>query len=87
MNRDDVLLGVQELGVDLDAHIQFVIDAMRRSADALGLARHGGVRRRGRRPPDASTFRFSRPVYESGYRPWPDDRNHPIAAVRHDVIR
>jgi predicted hydrolase (HD superfamily) len=38
VNRDDVLLGVQELGVDLDAHIQFVIDAMRRSADALGLA-------------------------------------------------
>jgi predicted hydrolase (HD superfamily) len=38
VNRDDVLLGVQELGVDLDTHIQFVIDAMRRSADALGLA-------------------------------------------------
>ena len=38
VNRDDVLLGTQELGVDLDAHIQFVIDAMRRSADAIGLA-------------------------------------------------
>ena len=38
VNRDDVLLGVQELGIDLDTHIQFVIDAMRRSADALGLA-------------------------------------------------
>jgi len=38
VNRDDVLLGVQEMGVDLDTHIQFVIDAMRRSADALGLA-------------------------------------------------
>jgi putative nucleotidyltransferase with HDIG domain len=38
VNRDDVLLGAQELGVDLDEHIQFVIDAMRRSADALGLA-------------------------------------------------
>lgn len=38
VNRDDVLLGAQELGVDLDTHIQFVIDAMRRSADALGLA-------------------------------------------------
>jgi putative nucleotidyltransferase with HDIG domain len=38
VNRDDVLLGVQELGVDLDQHIQFVIEAMRRSADSLGLA-------------------------------------------------
>jgi putative nucleotidyltransferase with HDIG domain len=38
VNRDDVLLGAQELGVDLDAHIQFVIDAMRGSADAIGLA-------------------------------------------------
>jgi putative nucleotidyltransferase with HDIG domain len=38
VNRDDVMLGTQELGVDLDAHIQFVINAMRRSADAIGLA-------------------------------------------------
>jgi putative nucleotidyltransferase with HDIG domain len=38
VNREDVLLGAQELGVDLDAHIQFVIDAMRASADAIGLA-------------------------------------------------
>jgi putative nucleotidyltransferase with HDIG domain len=38
VNRDDVLLGTQELGVDLDTHIQFVIDAMRRSADEIGLA-------------------------------------------------
>ena len=38
VNRDDVLLGAQELGVDLDAHIQFVIDAMRGAADSLGLA-------------------------------------------------
>jgi putative nucleotidyltransferase with HDIG domain len=38
VNRDDVLLGVQEMGVDLDQHIQFVIDAMRRAADAIGLA-------------------------------------------------
>lgn len=40
VNRDDVVLGTQELGVDLDAHIQFVIDAMRGSADTIGL---GGV--------------------------------------------
>jgi hypothetical protein len=26
------------MGVDLDQHIQFVIDAMRRAADAIGLA-------------------------------------------------
>jgi len=38
VNRDDVLLGVQELGVDLDEHIQFVVDAMRAAAESLGLA-------------------------------------------------
>lgn len=41
VNRDDVLLGAQELGVDLDEHVQFVIDAMRGSAEALGLAGTG----------------------------------------------
>jgi putative nucleotidyltransferase with HDIG domain len=40
VNRDDVMLGAQELGVDLDEHIQFVVDAMRGAADSLGL---GGV--------------------------------------------
>ena len=38
VNRADVVLGAQELGVDLERHVQFVIDAMRRSADAIGLA-------------------------------------------------
>src|SRR5881394_2413294 len=38
VNRDDVLLGTQEMGLDLEQHIQFVIDAMRRVADAIGLA-------------------------------------------------
>ena len=38
VSREDVLTGVQELGVELEPHIQFVIDAMRRSADAIGLA-------------------------------------------------
>lgn len=37
VSRDDVLLGATELGVDLDAHIQFVVDAMRGVAGALGL--------------------------------------------------
>jgi predicted hydrolase (HD superfamily) len=43
VNRDDVLLGAQELGVDLDAHIQFVIDAMRARAAELGLQGVGGA--------------------------------------------
>lgn len=38
VNRDDVLLGAQELGVELDEHIQFVVNAMKGAADALGLA-------------------------------------------------
>ena len=37
VNREDVISGAEELGVELDAHIQFVIDAMRRHAPALGL--------------------------------------------------
>lgn len=37
VNRDDVLLGAQELGVDLDSHIQFVIEAMQARAAELGL--------------------------------------------------
>jgi predicted hydrolase (HD superfamily) len=37
VNRDDVLAGAAELGVDLDEHIDFVIGAMRREAEALGL--------------------------------------------------
>lgn len=38
VNRDDVLLGAQELGVDLERHVQFVIDAMARVAEAIGLS-------------------------------------------------
>ncbi len=37
VNREDVVNGAAELGVDLDTHIQFVIDAMRRAAGAIGL--------------------------------------------------
>ena len=37
VNRDDVIQGAQELGVDLDDHIQFVVDAMRGQAEPLGL--------------------------------------------------
>ena len=38
VNRDDVVRGAEELGVPLDEHIAVVIDAMRGSAEALGLA-------------------------------------------------
>ena len=38
VSREDVVNGAAELGVDLDEHIAFVISAMQRSADALGLA-------------------------------------------------
>jgi predicted hydrolase (HD superfamily) len=38
VNRDDVILGAQELGVDLDEHVQFVIEAMKGVAREIGLA-------------------------------------------------
>jgi putative nucleotidyltransferase with HDIG domain len=38
VSREDVLLGASELGVELDEHIQFVIEAMRGAAEELGLA-------------------------------------------------
>ncbi len=38
VSREDVQLGAQELGVAMEDHIQFVIDAMRGVAPALGLA-------------------------------------------------
>lgn len=37
VSREDVLLGAQELGVDLDEHIAFVISAMQKSAGPIGL--------------------------------------------------
>jgi putative nucleotidyltransferase with HDIG domain len=37
VNRDDIVKGADELGVDLDEHIAFVIAAMAAEADALGL--------------------------------------------------
>ncbi len=37
VSREDVTQGAAELGVDLDEHIQFVIEAMRPVADSLGL--------------------------------------------------
>jgi len=37
VNRDDVINGAAELGVELDSHIEFVIAAMRSRAADLGL--------------------------------------------------
>jgi predicted hydrolase (HD superfamily) len=41
VSREDVIRGAQELGVELDEHITFVIAAMQRTAAALGLAGTG----------------------------------------------
>ncbi len=35
--REDIFQSVEELGVDLSEHIQFVIDALKEKADELGL--------------------------------------------------
>ncbi|HEY2470365.1 MAG TPA: HAD family hydrolase [Terracidiphilus sp.] len=37
VNREDVIQGAAELGVDLDAHIAFCLEAMKKRADELGL--------------------------------------------------
>jgi predicted hydrolase (HD superfamily) len=37
VNREDVIQGAQELGVDLDAHIAFCLEAMKKRASELGL--------------------------------------------------
>ena len=37
VNRDDIVNGARELGVDLDEHIAFCIEAMKRIAPQLGL--------------------------------------------------
>ena len=37
VNRDDVRLGTEELGLELDQHIANVIEAMSEVSEALGL--------------------------------------------------
>ncbi len=37
VNREDIDLGIKELGVSLDEHIRFVVDAMKADAERLGL--------------------------------------------------
>lgn len=38
VNRDDIRKGAEELGIELDAHIQFCLSAMQAKAEELGLA-------------------------------------------------
>jgi putative nucleotidyltransferase with HDIG domain len=42
VNRDDIINGAQQLGVDLDEHIAFCIEAMKKVAGKLGLAGTSG---------------------------------------------
>jgi predicted hydrolase (HD superfamily) len=37
VNREDIVNGARELGVELDEHIAFCVKAMQERADALGL--------------------------------------------------
>jgi putative nucleotidyltransferase with HDIG domain len=37
VNRDDIVNGAMEMGVELDGHIEFCIAAMQANADAIGL--------------------------------------------------
>jgi predicted hydrolase (HD superfamily) len=39
VNREDIINGAAELGVDLDEHIDFCVKAMQERAAELGLAR------------------------------------------------
>jgi putative nucleotidyltransferase with HDIG domain len=41
VNREDIVRGAEELGVDLNEHIEFVAGALRERSEALGLAPHG----------------------------------------------
>ena len=41
VNRDDIVRGAEELGVDLNEHIVFVAGALRDSSDELGFASRG----------------------------------------------
>jgi putative nucleotidyltransferase with HDIG domain len=41
VNREDIVRGTEELGVDLAEHIEFVAGALRERSNVLGLAPHG----------------------------------------------
>ena len=38
VNRDDIFRGAEELGVPIDEHVAFCLEAMKAIADQLGLA-------------------------------------------------
>ena len=38
VNREDITNGAEELGVDLDDHITFIINSLKPLADKLGLS-------------------------------------------------
>ena len=40
VNREDIVRGAEELGVDLNEHIDFVVAALQKESDALGLSPH-----------------------------------------------
>ncbi len=42
VNRDDIVRGAADFGVDLTEHIQFVIDALKPHAEELGIAKGVG---------------------------------------------
>lgn len=42
VNRDDIVRGTADFGVDLTEHIQFVIDALKPHAEELGIAKGVG---------------------------------------------
>ncbi len=44
VNRDEIVEGAERLGMDLDSHVAFVLDAMRSVADELGLSGNGPPR-------------------------------------------
>ena len=37
VSREDIINGAQELGIQLEEHIQFCITAMKKNKDQLGL--------------------------------------------------
>ena len=41
VSRDDIRQGVEELGIDLDSHIQFVLESLRPAERELGLGQAG----------------------------------------------
>jgi predicted hydrolase (HD superfamily) len=41
VNRDDIRQGIEELGVDADEHIRFVIEALKPLQETIGLQRAG----------------------------------------------